>query len=75
MLSACYLSGAESFPVVGAYFPGWLICLFIGILSTIGFRIIALKLNLDRFLSFRLFTYLSLGAIVGLAVWTICFGS
>lgn len=74
-LGGCFLTGATSFPVAGAYFPGWLTCLFIGVLSAVLFRFIFLCLNIDSFLSLRLFTYLSLGGLVGLLVWICVFGS
>lgn len=74
-LGGCFLTGATSFPIAGAYFPGWLTCLFIGVLSAVLFRTLFLYLRIDSLLSLRLFTYVSLGSLVGLLVWICVFGS
>ncbi|WP_018979838.1 YtcA family lipoprotein [Saccharibacter floricola] len=74
-LGGCFLQGATSFPIAGAYFPGWLTCLFIGVISAILFRALFLALNIDSFLSLRLFTYVSLGSLVGLILWVCLFGA
>ncbi|QCE32986.1 hypothetical protein FAI41_04885 [Acetobacteraceae bacterium] len=74
LLAGCACRGAPSFPIVGAYFPGWLICLFIGGLSIVLFRVLFLKLGWDNPLTDRFFVYLSLGTIVGLTCWLLWFG-
>jgi len=70
----CTLQGAPSFPVVGAYFPDWMVCGLIGVAVAVGLRVIFLLTGLDAILSFRLFTYVALGVIAALTVWTLVFG-
>ncbi|MCX5619686.1 MULTISPECIES: YtcA family lipoprotein [Bombella] len=66
--------GAPSFPIVGAYFPAWLICLVIGGIGAVLLRTIFLALHVDGLLRFHLVTYLSLGSLVGLIGWLVLFG-
>lgn len=73
-LTGCSLQGAPSFPLVGAYFPAWMMCAIIGILAAVGFRVAFLALGIDAILRFRLFTYVSLGVLMALLVWALVFG-
>ncbi|MCX5613854.1 YtcA family lipoprotein [Bombella saccharophila] len=66
--------GAPSFPIVGAYFPAWLICLVIGAVGSVLLRTIFLALHVDGLLRFHLVTYLSLGTLFGLVGWLVLFG-
>ncbi|KXV54982.1 hypothetical protein AD946_00745 [Gluconobacter thailandicus] len=70
----CTPQGAPSFPVVGAYFPDWMVCGLIGVAVAVGLRVIFLLTGLDAILSFRLFTYVAMGVIAALTVWTLVFG-
>lgn len=70
----CTIRSASSFPVVGAYFPDWMVCGLIGVAVAVGLRVIFLFTGLDALLNFRLFTYVALGVIAGLTVWTLVFG-
>ncbi|MFT8807768.1 YtcA family lipoprotein [Gluconobacter sp.] len=70
----CSLRGAPSFPVVGAYFPDWMVCGLVGVATAVGLRVLFLLTGLDALLSFRLFTYVALGVIAALTVWTLVFG-
>lgn len=72
--AGCSLRGAPSFPIVGAYFPDWMLCGLIGIATAIGLRVLFLLTGLDAVLSFRLFTYVALGVVAALTVWTLVFG-
>ncbi|WP_228119690.1 YtcA family lipoprotein [Gluconobacter kanchanaburiensis] len=72
--AGCSLRGAPSFPIVGAYFPDWMLCGLIGIATTIGLRVLFLLTGVDTVLSFRLFTYVALGVVAALTVWTLVFG-
>ncbi|GBQ99320.1 hypothetical protein GLI01_31700 [Gluconacetobacter liquefaciens] len=74
LLDGCSLDVAPSFPVVGAYFPAWMFCALVGIAVAIGARVLCLAVGIDDFLSFRLFTYVSLGVLAALAVWLAVFG-
>ncbi|WP_245528416.1 YtcA family lipoprotein [Gluconobacter morbifer] len=73
-LGGCSTGGAPSFPLVGAYFPAWMLCGLIGIATAVGLRVLFLAIGLDALMSFRLFTYVSLGVITALLVWALVFG-
>jgi len=73
-LGGCSFQGAPSFPVVGAYFPGWMVCGLIGVVVAVGLRGLFLLTGIDANLSFRLFTYTALGVIAALTAWTLVFG-
>ncbi|TWB07881.1 YtcA family uncharacterized protein [Gluconacetobacter diazotrophicus] len=68
------MRGAPSFPLVGAYFPGWMFCAMVGIAAAVGLRVVFIQTGIDAILSFRLFTYVSLGVIAALLAWLIWFG-
>jgi len=72
--AGCSLRGAPSFPIAGAYFPDWMVCGLVGVATSIGLRVLFLLTGLDALLSFRLFTYVALGVIAALSVWTLVFG-
>jgi len=51
-----------------------MVCGLIGVAVAVGLRVIFLFTGLDALLNFRLFTYVALGVIAGLTVWTLVFG-
>jgi len=51
-----------------------MVCGLIGIATAVGLRVVFLLTGLDALLSFRLFTYVALGVIAALTVWTLVFG-
>lgn len=73
-LNGCALHGAPSFPIVGAYFPAWMLCALTGVAVAVGLRVAFLLTGIDALLSFRLFTYVALGTLAALALWALAFG-
>ncbi|MFT8777697.1 MAG: YtcA family lipoprotein [Gluconacetobacter liquefaciens] len=73
-LNGCALHGAPSFPIVGAYFPAWMLCALTGVAVAVGLRVVFLLTGIDALLSFRLFTYVALGTLAALALWALAFG-
>jgi len=74
LLDGCSFRGAPSFALFGAYFPGWMLCGLIGILTTIGVRILFVATDLANDLPYGLFVCTSIGLIVALLVWLLWFG-
>ncbi|PMP98947.1 hypothetical protein S101450_00738 [Komagataeibacter saccharivorans] len=74
LLGGCAFRGAPSFPVVGAYFPAWMVCGLTGVAVSLGLRVVFVLIGVDAILSFRLFTYVALGILAALAVWLVAFG-
>jgi YtcA family len=73
-LCGCSEVGAPSFDLFGAFFPAWLLCAVLGIFVALGARILFTARNLTDVLPFQLSVCTSLGAIVALLVWLVCFG-
>ncbi|GBQ66297.1 hypothetical protein AA103196_1347 [Ameyamaea chiangmaiensis NBRC 103196] len=73
-LGGCAMNGAPSFPVVGAYFPAWMICGLIGVAVAVVLRVMFVITGVDAVLSLRLFTYVALGTVAALLVWMVVFG-
>jgi hypothetical protein len=73
-LGGCAGHGAPSFVLVGAFFPAWMLCAFIGILGAIAARGVFVASELDNVLPFQLFVSTSIGVVVGTLTWLIWFG-
>lgn len=59
---------APSFSVVGSYFPYWMACAFIGIITAVIARVLFIRVGIDEVLPWRLLVYVCLA----LAVAFIC---
>jgi YtcA-like protein len=68
------LSGAPSFSLFGAFFPGWMFCGLIGVIFAILARVAMISSGLAKILPFQLFVCASIGLIIGLLVWLVWFG-
>jgi YtcA family len=73
-LGGCEVSGAPSFEIVGSYFPGWMFCGLIGILSAIAVRVGFVASGLGSILPFQLFVCSAIGLCCGLLAWLLWFG-
>jgi hypothetical protein len=73
-LGGCEVRGAPSFGIVGSYFPGWMFCALIGIVSTIAVRVGFVASGLDNVLPFQLFVCSAIGLCCGLLAWLLWFG-
>ena len=71
LLAGC--RGAPAFNVLGSYFPAWLFCFVLGILLTIGARVLLRKYNLIEALNPPLLMYSCLIALFTFVTWLIFF--
>jgi hypothetical protein len=55
--------------VVGSFFPSWMLCAVIGILTALAGRWIFVRTGLDPYLGPRRLVYSSLGILVTLVLW------
>jgi len=62
---------APSFELVGSIFPGWLVCLIIGILLTVFTRWLLRRLKIE--LIYPILVYPGLTALFTFALWLILF--
>jgi hypothetical protein len=73
-LGGCAISGAPSYVLFGAYFPGWMFCAVLGILAAIAARAGFVASGLAGMLPFQLAVCTSIGLIAAVGVWLIWFG-
>jgi YtcA family len=73
-LAGCAIRGAPTYPIVGAFFPGWMFCAVIGIVGAIAVRGLFVATGLNRILPFQLFVCASLGVIIAALAWILWFG-
>ena len=73
-LGACEVRGAPSFVIAGSYFPGWMFCALIGIVSAIAVRGGFVASGLASVLPFQLFVCTAIGLCCGLFAWLLWFG-
>jgi len=73
-LSGCEVNVAPSFEIAGSYFPGWMFCALIGIVSAIAARVGFVASGLASVLPFQLFVCTAIGLCCGLLAWLIWFG-
>jgi YtcA family len=73
-LGGCATRGAPSYPIVGAFFPGWMFCALIGIVGALATRGLFVATKLNRVLPFQLFVCASMGVIIAAAAWILWFG-
>ena len=73
-LSGCSVRGAPSYALFGAFFPAWMFCALIGIVTAIGARIAFVVAGLANVLPYQLFVHASIGLSVALLVWLLWFG-
>nr|WP_294521517.1 YtcA family lipoprotein [uncultured Rhodopila sp.] len=63
------MGGAPTFSIAGAYFPAWMVCLCLGIASSLLGRVVFIAIGIDRLLPLKFAVYVSLGLLAGLAIW------
>jgi hypothetical protein len=73
-VSGCGVRGAPSFVIAGAYFPGWMFCALVGIVSAIAVRVGFVASGLASVLPFQLFVCVAIGLCCGLLAWLLWFG-
>ena len=62
---------APSFDILGSFFPAWLVCLAAGMLLTVAFRWLLLRIQIV--VAAPILTYPSLTALITLALWLVFF--
>jgi hypothetical protein len=65
LLTSC--SRAPSFDIFGSFFPGWLVCLAVGLLLTVGARFLFVRTGVV--LALPILTWPSLAALFTLSLW------
>ncbi len=72
-LSLTGCSRAPSFNILGSFFPAWILCGVIGILLTVGVRILFVRANFEQELSPLILVYPCLAATFTFSIWLLFF--
>jgi hypothetical protein len=73
LLTAC--SSAPSRDILGSFFPSWMLCAVIGIISSAILHKVFVKMGVDQSMPAKLFIYILLAATITFLIWLIWFGN
>jgi hypothetical protein len=73
MLPAVGCSRAPSFNILGSFFPAWILCGVLGILLTVGVRIVFARTKFEQELSPLIVVYPCLAAFLTFLIWLLFF--
>jgi hypothetical protein len=59
--------------IVGSFFPSWMLCALIGIVTALLVRWLFVRTGLDPYVGTRRLVYLSLAVLVTLVLWVAFF--
>ena len=77
-LSLALLTGCRAAPsinVLGSFFPGWMLCVGLGVVGTLVLRQVFIKTNIEQHLQPRPFVYFCLWGLITLTSWLLFFRS
>lgn len=66
---------APSVAIFGSYFPAWIICVVLGVVSTVIARQVLIKLGIDEHLPLPLVVYVCLTVTASIGYWFLAFGA
>jgi len=73
VLLATGCSRAPSFNILGSFFPAWILCSVLGILLTVGVRILFVRTNFEQELSPLILIYPCFAALFTFLIWLLFF--
>jgi hypothetical protein len=76
ILASLFLTGCRGAPsinVLGSFFPGWMLCMGLGLIGALLFRNVSIKTNIESHLVSRPLVYLCLWSLITLLSWLIFF--
>jgi len=78
ILASLFLTGCRGAPsinVLGSFFPGWMLCMGLGLIGALAFRQVFIKTNIQPHLVSRPLVYLCLWGLITLSSWLLLFRS
>jgi len=75
LLSLTSCSSAPSRDILGSFFPSWMLCAVIGIISAAVLHKVFAKLGVDQTIPAKLLVYILLAATIAFVIWLIWFGN
>lgn len=73
VLLATGCSRAPSFDILGSFFPAWILCSVLGILLTVGVRILFVRMDFEQELSPLILIYPCLAGFFTFLIWLLFF--
>ena len=73
LLTSC--RGAPSINLLGSFFPGWMLCMILGVAGALVVRRVCIRTNIEPHLQPRLFVYFCLWGLITLLSWLLFFRS
>ena len=67
--------GAPSINLLGSFFPGWMLCVALGVAGTLVAHQVFIKVNIEPYLRPRVLVYFCLWGLVTLLTWLLFFRS
>ena len=67
--------GAPSVNLLGSFFPGWMLCMILGVMGALALRRVFIKTNIDAHLPLPAFIYFCLWVFITLLLWLLFFRS
>jgi hypothetical protein len=67
--------GAPSINLLGSFFPGWMLCMILGVIGALLLRRVFIKMNIDAHLPLPGFIYFCLWIFITLLSWLLFFRS
>jgi uncharacterized membrane protein YeaQ/YmgE (transglycosylase-associated protein family) len=67
--------GAPSINLLGSFFPGWMLCMILGVIGALVLRQIFTKVNIHAHLPLPAFVYFCLWVFITLLSWLLFFRS
>jgi len=71
VLSATGCSRAPSFNILGSFFPAWILCGVLGILLTVGVRVLFVRADFEKELSPLILIYPCLALFFTFSIWLV----
>ncbi len=72
-LLVCGCARSPSFNVLGSYFPGWIICIVVGVLAASLLRVFINRIGWERSIPALPLFYFSLALLIACALWLVTF--
>lgn len=63
-----------SFYIFGAFFPSWMLCLFVALIIVLLLRVVFIRTGLDDLLTFRLTAYTAMVVAIACALALVVYG-
>ena len=73
VVSATGCSRAPTFNLLGSFFPAWILCGVIGILLTVGVRILFVRVDFEKEISPLILVYPCLALFFTFSIWLLFF--